>query len=74
MDRMRCCQPAAFKTHPAQIGVGFDNFFQRRRDDMLLRRQHRFFTFFNQRVVAQLSQRQRRLSAFASGHCRGAAA
>ena len=50
-------QPATFKADAAEIGVGFDNAFQRRRHHMLFRRQHRFFTLFNQRVVAQLGER-----------------
>ena len=57
VNGMRRRQPAAFKAHPAEIGVGFDNAFQRRCDDMLLCRQHRFLALFNQRVVAQLCQR-----------------
>ncbi len=41
---------------------------------MLFCRQHRFFTLFNQGVVAQLGQRQSGLGAFAPRHRRGAAA
>ncbi|SAA73676.1 Uncharacterised protein [Enterobacter hormaechei] len=50
-------QPATFEAHAAQIGVGFNNAFQSRRHHVLFRRQHRFLALFNQRVVAQLSQR-----------------
>lgn len=68
MDGVRRCQTAAFKTDAAQIGVGFNNALQRRRYHVLLGSQHRFFTFFYQRIKAQLSQRQRRLSALTARH------
>ncbi|EHC78205.1 hypothetical protein LTSERUB_6169, partial [Salmonella enterica subsp. enterica serovar Rubislaw str. A4-653] len=38
--------PAAFKTDPAQVGVGFDDALQRWRDDVLFGGQHGFFAFF----------------------------
>ena len=41
---------------------------------MLFCRQHRFFTLFNQRVVAQLGQRECCLRTFAARHGGGAAA
>ena len=74
VDSVRSRQAAAFKPDAAQVGVGFNHPFQRRRHNVLLCRQHRFFTLFNQRVVAQFSQRQRRLGAFTARHGGRAAA
>ena len=68
MHRVSRRQPAAFKTNAAQIGVRFNHALQRRGYYMLFGGKHRFFAFFQQGVVAQFSQCQRRLGALAARH------
>ena len=74
MDSVRSRQAAAFKADAAQVGVGFNHPFQRRRHHVLPAASIAFFALFNQRVVAQFSQRQRRLGAFSARHGGRAAA
>ena len=68
MNGVSRCQTTAFKTDATQIGVGFNNTFQCWCHHVLLGCQHRFFTFFDQRIKAQLCQRQRRLSTLTARH------
>ena len=68
MNGVSRCQTTAFKTDATQIGVGFNNALQCWCNHVLLCSQHRFFTFFDQRIKAQLCQRQRRLSTLTARH------
>ncbi|MNO08973.1 hypothetical protein D3C81_2319060 [compost metagenome] len=57
MHSVSRCQTATFKADAAQISIGFYYALKSRGHDVQLGSKHRFFTFFEQRVIAKFSER-----------------